>query len=190
VVALLLPRFVPSERLRGVQWVGLLVAFCAVALALSEGLLDDTTGHWRGDLLGLTAAVFWGLTTLVLRTTGIAVLAAEKTLFYQVLGAAIVTPLLSLATQESWRMDYSSNAWWSLGIQTVVGAFASYLTWMWLLRHYPATRMASFTFLTPVFALVFGVGFLGEALSWQLVVAIAGVGTGIWLVNQKHSPRA
>jgi drug/metabolite transporter (DMT)-like permease len=127
---------------------------------------------------------------LVLRTTGIAVLAAEKTLFYQVLGAAIVTPLLSLATQESWRMDYSSNAWWSLGIQTVVGAFASYLTWMWLLRHYPATRMASFTFLTPVFALVFGVGFLGEALSWQLVVAIAGVGTGIWLVNQKHAPRA
>ncbi|MEZ7815279.1 MAG: DMT family transporter [Burkholderiaceae bacterium] len=190
VVALLLPRFVPSERLRGVQWVGLLVAFCAVALALSEGLLDDTTGHWRGDLLGLTAAVFWGLTTLVLRTTGIAVLAAEKTLFYQVLGAAIVTPLLSLATQESWRMDYSSNAWWSLGMQTVVGAFASYLTWMWLLRHYPATRMASFTFLTPVFALVFGVGFLGEALSWQLVVAIAGVGTGIWLVNQKHTPRA
>jgi drug/metabolite transporter (DMT)-like permease len=127
---------------------------------------------------------------LVLRTTGIAVLAAEKTLFYQVLGAAIVTPLLSLATQETWRMDYSPNAWWSLGIQTVVGAFASYLTWMWLLRHYPATRMASFTFLTPVFALVFGVGFLGEALSWQLVVAIAGVGTGIWLVNQKHTPRA
>jgi drug/metabolite transporter (DMT)-like permease len=45
----------------------------------------------------------------------------------------------------------------------VIGAFASYLTWMWLLRHYPATQMSSFTFLTPLFALVFGVVLLKRA---------------------------
>src|SRR5690348_3153635 len=37
VVALLLPRFVRAERLRGVQWIGLLIAFVAVAIAFSEG---------------------------------------------------------------------------------------------------------------------------------------------------------
>jgi drug/metabolite transporter (DMT)-like permease len=135
--------------------------------------------------------VFWGLTTLVLRTTRVSGVRAEKALFYQVAGASLVTPLLSLAMSEPWGLHYSAAAWWSLGLQTVVGAFASYLTWMWLLRHYPATRMASFTFLTPVFALVFGVGLLGETLSWQLVVAIVGVGAGIWLVNQKRpAPQA
>ena len=66
VVALLLPRFVPSERLNLKQWAGLVIAFCAVAIAFSEGLLSTDTGHWRGDLLAIAAAIFWGLTTLVL----------------------------------------------------------------------------------------------------------------------------
>jgi drug/metabolite transporter (DMT)-like permease len=67
----------------------------------------------------------------------------------------------------------------------VIGAFASYLTWMWLLRHYPATQMSSFTFLTPLFALVFGVVLLNEPLTLQLMVALAGVGLGIVLVNRR-----
>ena len=70
-------------------------------------------------------------------------------------------------------------------MQTLVGAFASYLAWMWLLRHYPATKLSSFTFLTPVFALVFGVALLGEPLTVQLVLALAGVAVGIVLVNRK-----
>jgi drug/metabolite transporter (DMT)-like permease len=36
-VALLLPLFVPAERLRGTQWLGLACAFAAVAFALREG---------------------------------------------------------------------------------------------------------------------------------------------------------
>ena len=58
---------------------------------------------------------------------------------------------------------------------------------MWLLRHYPATRISSFTFLTPLFALVFGVVLLKEPLTLQLVLALLGVGVGILLVNRKAS---
>ncbi len=72
----------------------------------------------------------------------------------------------------------------------MVGAFASYLAWMWLLRHYPATQMSSFTFLTPLFALIFGVVLLSEPLTLQLVVALAGVALGIVLVNRRAAPRA
>jgi drug/metabolite transporter (DMT)-like permease len=56
---------------------------------------------------------------------------------------------------------------------------------MWLLRHYPATRISSFTFLTPLFALVFGVVLLAEPLTLQLVLALAGVALGIVLVNRR-----
>jgi drug/metabolite transporter (DMT)-like permease len=86
---------------------------------------------------------------------------------------------------EAWAWQYSAWAWTSLFLQTAVGAFASYLAWMWMLRHYPATQMASFTFLTPVFALLFGVLLLGEPLSAQLVLALVGVAGGIVLVNRK-----
>lgn len=187
VVALLLPRVVPSESLKRVQWIGLTIAFTAVTIAFSEGFLHTSpvAGQWRGDAMGLAAGILWGLTTLTIRSTILASASPEKTLLYQVGVTALVLPLLSLALGETWSFDYSAQAWGSLGLQTIVGAFASYLTWMWLLRRYPATQMSSFTFLTPVFALVFGVLLLGEHLTLQLTLALVGVAVGIVLVNRR-----
>lgn len=189
-VALFLPRFVAAERLRPIQWVGLMIAFVAVALAFSEGFVAGGTSshlpsHLRGDALALAGGALWGLTTVVIRASKLAAVGAEKTLFYQVAVTAVVAPLLSLALGESWSFTYSGYAWGSIAAQTAIGAFASYLTWMWLLRHYPATQMSSFTFLTPVFALVFGVALLHEPLTLQLVLALAGVAAGIVLVNRR-----
>ena len=187
VVALLLPRVVPGEKLRRIQWVGLVIAFAAVALAFGEGFMHGSpvAGAWLGDAMALAAGVLWGLTTLTIRASRLATASAEKTLFYQVAVTAAVAPLLSLALGEPWRFDYSGLAWGSIALQTAVGAFASYLTWMWLLRHYPATQMSTFTFLTPLFALVLGVVLLGEPLTWRLVVALLGVAAGIVLVSRK-----
>ena len=187
VVALLLPRWVPSETLKRMQWIGLVIAFTAVAIAFSEGFFQSSpvAGQWRGDAMGLAAGILWGLTTLTIRRTTLAEASPEKTLFYQLAVTTLVTPMLSLAIGETWSLDYSAQAWGSLFLQSAVGAFASYLTWMWLLRHYPATQMSSFTFLTPVFALVFGVALLGEALTLQLTLALVGVAVGIVLVNRR-----
>ena len=188
VVALLLPRLVPAEKLRPVQWVGLVIAFAAVAFAFSEGFTGASTPRQlRGDALALAAGVLWGLTTLVIRGSKMATASAEKTLFYQVAVTALVAPLLSLGLGESWRFDYSGYAWLSLALQTVIGAFASYLAWMWMLRHYPATQLSSFTFLAPLFALVFGVLLLDERLTTQLLVALGAVAAGIVLVNRKKA---
>lgn len=188
VVALLLPRLVPSEKLRPVQWLGLSIAFAAVALAFAEGFSGPGGARQlRGDLLGLAAGLTWGLTTLVIRGSAMATASAEKTLFYQVAVTAVVAPLLSLLLGEPWSFAYSTHAWVSLSLQTAVGAFASYLAWMWLLRHYPATRMSSFTFLTPMFALGFGVVLLNEPLTTRLVLALAGVAAGIVLVNRRKA---
>jgi drug/metabolite transporter (DMT)-like permease len=184
-VSLLLPRWVPAERLRGFQWLGLFIAFAGVVLAFSEGFGHMSSSQLIGDGMALAAGMLWGLTTLTLRTTRLATASAEKTLFYQVAVTALVAPLVSLALGETWSLTYSAHAWGSLAAQTLVGAFASYLTWMWLLRHYPATQMSSFSFLTPLFALVFGVVLLGEPLTLQLMLALAGVGLGIVMVNRR-----
>ncbi|WP_048437999.1 DMT family transporter [Caenimonas sp. SL110] len=186
VVALALPRLVPSEKLRPIQWAGLAIAFIAVAIAFSEGFSGTTTARQlRGDALALAGGVLWGMTTLVIRSSKMGTVSAEKTLFYQVAVTAAVAPFVSLALGETWSFNYSTQAWTSIGLQTAIGAFASYLAWMWLLRHYPATKMSSFTFLTPVFALVFGVVLLNEPLTLQLVLALCGVAIGIVLVNRR-----
>jgi len=186
VVALLMPRVSRAETLSRIQWLGLVIAFAAVVVAFSEGFTWQTTlRQLRGDAMALAAGALWGLTTIVIRATKLATISAEKTLFYQVAVTAVVAPLVSLALGEPWSLHYSNYAWGSIAAQTAVGAFASYLTWMWMLRHYPATQMASFTFLTPVFALAFGVAVLHEPLTTELVLALAGVAVGIVLVNRR-----
>jgi drug/metabolite transporter (DMT)-like permease len=183
-VATLLPLFVSSERLRWVQWLGLACAFAAVVFAFRDGL----TGHgtpWWGDALALAAGMFWGLTTVVIRATGLSRIPAEQLLFYQIAFSALSLPLLSMALGERWHFALSGFAITSLLVQTVVGAFASYLTWMWLLGRYPASKMSAFVFLTPIFALLFGALWLREPVTPTLLVAVALVGAGIVLVNKK-----
>ena len=187
VVALLLPRLVAAEKLRLAQWTGLVIAFGGVAVAFAEGFSSGHAGphQLRGDALALAAGTLWGLTTLVIRASRMATASAEKTLFYQAAVTAVVVPVISLLLGEQWSFSYSAQAWGSIAVQTVIGAFATYLTWMWLLRHYPATQMSSFTFLTPVFTLVLGVLLLNEPLTLQLMLALCGVAVGIVLVNRR-----
>ena len=68
--------------------------------------------------------------------------------------------------------------------QTVVVCFASYLLWFWMVRHYPATRLASFTLATPLFGLVAGALILGESITMRLWMALVALAVGITLVNR------
>ncbi len=183
-VAALVPLFVKSERLRPVQWLGLACAFVAVVFALREGLGLATSAS--GDLLGLAAGALWGLTTVAIRATGLTRISPEKLLFYQIATTAVAVPWISLALGETWSLSgWSPLAWGSMLAQTVVGAFASYLAWMWMLGRYPATRISVFVFLTPLFALLFGTLLLGEAVTPTLLVALGLVALGIVLVNRR-----
>jgi drug/metabolite transporter (DMT)-like permease len=184
-VAILLPLFVKSETLRALQWFGLACAFGAVIFTLREGFASALPLAWWGNLLALGAGMFWGLTTVVIRSSALTRVSAEKLLFYQVAISALALPVLSLGLGETWSWSFSPFALTSMLLQTVVGAFASYLAWMWLLGHYPATRLSVFVFLTPVFALLFSALWLGEPVTFNLLAALALVAVGITLVNRK-----
>ena len=189
-VALLLPIFVKTERLALMQWMGMLLAFAAVTFALQDGIHqnkgpDSSAIWWLGDSLALTAGALWGLTTVVIRSSSLINISPEKLLFYQVAISAALLPFVSLQLGETWSLSWSVFAVTSIVLQTVVGAFASYLVWMWLLGLYPATKLSAFAFFTPVFALLFGAWWLGEAITPSLVAALAGVAAGIVLVNKK-----
>ncbi len=183
-VALLLPLWLKHERLRPLQWVGLSLAFSGVAFALRDSL--SSGGSWLGDALSLAAGAAWGLTTVVLRTTALSRVSAEKLLFYQVGVSAAVLPLVAGAVGESFTLDYSLLGWSSLVLQAALGAFVTFLIWMWMISHYPATRVSAFSFLSPLSALVFGALWLGEPITPDLMIAMAGVGLGIYLVNRRR----
>jgi drug/metabolite transporter (DMT)-like permease len=135
--------------------------------------------------MGLAAGALWGLTTVAIRAANLTRLSAEKLLFYQLAVSTVVLLVLSHGMGEPWDGRWSGFAIGSVAVQTVVGAFASYLAWMWMLGHYPATKISAFVFLTPLFALLFGMLWLGEAVTLTLVLSLTLVAVGIVLVNRK-----
>ena len=132
----------------------------------------------------MAAAFFWGATTLVIRSTRLSTAPAEKTLAYQLAVSGVLLALMAAAF-EALPVRVSALSAASMVFQTVIVTFASYLAWFCLVRHYPATRLASFTLLTPVFGLLFGVWLLAEPLTPRLAVALATVVAGIALVNRR-----
>ena len=89
-------------------------------------------------------------------------------LFYQLAVSALLLPVASRLLGEPGVIAWTPRAVASLAYQAVVVAFASYLTWFWLLTRYLAGRLAVFSFLTPLFGVVFGTTILGEPLTGRL----------------------
>lgn len=187
VVALGMPFIARAERLSSTQMAGLLLAFAGVAWAFAEGFASPAAGPRQllGDALGVAAGVLWGATTLAIRGTALSSAPAEKTLLYQLAVSGVLLGAAALLGDAPWPATLSPLAWASMLFQVVAVTFFSYLVWFWLIRSYPATRLASFTLLTPVFGLVLGAALLGEAVTARLVTALVAVATGIVLVNRR-----
>jgi drug/metabolite transporter (DMT)-like permease len=64
----------------------------------------------------------------------------------------------------------------------VAGGFIS---WLWVLSVYPTATVASFSYLTPVFAIALGHVFFDEPITLALGVAALLVGIGITLINRR-----
>jgi len=192
VVALGMPFIARGERLGALQALGLVVAFTAVAWAFAEGFQQPSVGEmqWVGDALGVAGAVFWGFTTLLIRASGLANAAPEKTLLYQLAVSGAALGLASWLAGESWptRLSWGPIGW--LTFQIVVVSFVSYLLWFWLVRHYPATHLSAFTLLTPLFGLLAGVLLMADPLTVRLICALIGVSLGIFLVHRGSVARA
>ncbi len=177
---------VPGERLAPLQWVGVVLAFAGLFVAFADGFSAAGRSTLRGDLYGVIAAALWAATTVLIRSSSLARVVAEKTLLYQLAVSALLLPLIAWLVGEAGVMRVDALVIGSLLFQGIVVAFASYLAWFWLLTRYFAARLAVFSFLAPLFGVLFGVLLLGERLSASFAVAALLVGAGIGLVNVRR----
>lgn len=75
--------------------------------------------------------------------------------------------------------------WLWLLFQSSVVVAGGFIAWLWLLSVYPTATVASFSFLTPLFAILMGHILYDEPLTAALVVAFLLVALGIILINRR-----
>lgn len=185
-VALGLNWKLPSERLSGLQWGGIALAFLGIVVSflLRSENASHVSSSLFGDVLALMAGIFWAATTITVRLTVLAEAPATQTLFYQLLMAGIVLVPVAFFTGQS-EIHWTSLAVGSLIFHTVMISFASYLIWFWMLKKYLASRLGVFSFLTPVFGVGFGILFLNEQVEMNFLIGTIMVMLGVILVSMQ-----
>lgn len=184
-VALGLHWKLPSERLSVLQWSGIVLAFFGIIIAFlfhPAGSAAASSTALRGDILALLAGILWAATTIAVRLTKLAEAPATQTLFYQLLIAFLLLFPLAFAMGQA-SIHWTAFAIGSLLFHTIIVSFASYLIWFWLLKEYLASRLGVFSFLTPLFGVLFGVVLLNEKIELNFIVGTVLVMLGIMVVS-------
>ncbi|MFT5707806.1 MAG: drug/metabolite transporter (DMT)-like permease [Oceanospirillaceae bacterium] len=188
-VALILHFKITSERLKPLQWMGIITAFLGIILVFlwrdTQEVTPTAPNMLWGDILALFAAISWALTTVLIRSSSLARAPASQTLIYQLIVCFIVVLFATIAmgqTEYTLTISVVSN----LAFQGVAVSFASLLLWFWLLRQYSASQIGVLTFMTPLFGVLFSVWLLGEPLEEGFIFGAVMAMVGIFIVSSHH----
>ncbi len=175
---------IPSERIHTAKAIGLAFAFAGVAWAI----VDRDAGaagqaSLAGDLAALIAAFGWAAVALIVRLSPLNRVRPEMQNFWQL---AVSAPILLFAALffGPFIRELEPIHLWGLAFQIVVVAGAGFLFWIWLLSIYPASSVASFSFLSPIFGILLGWLLLDEQAGPSIFVAGGLVAAGILLINR------
>ncbi len=180
-LALMAHFIMPDDKITPLKATGLGLALGGVALAiLTRG---DGAGSFWGDLAALGAAVGWAAAAMLAKASSLSRVRPEIQLFWQV---AVSAPILLIAALFFGPLirDLAPIHIAGLLFQIIVVVSAGFIFWLWLLSIYPASGVASFSFLSPVLSVGLGWLLLGEEIGPSLIGALVLVAAGIVLINR------
>lgn len=178
--------FLPGERLRSLQWLGIGFSFAGVAVAMG---VPPPSASWESmvaDAACVLAGALWAAQTLTIRMSVLKTVPFEKVLLYQLVMACLFALLFAAlrGEQPTWPVAPASLFW--LVYQMVWVVAVTYLIWFSLLARYAAGPLQAATAMTPIFGIAAGVLVLGEPLTPGFGVAAALVVVGLVLVNYRR----
>ena len=178
--------FLPNERLNFFKSVGLISAFAGVALAVSNNNETFSIYNWQliGDFFAIMAAILWAMLIYLVKGTSFKEVPPEMQLVWMVMVSAPILLIASLFFGDLVR-EFQIIHLWGLLFQSIVVVAGGFLFWLWLASIYPASGVASFSFLSPIFTILFGWAILNETVNYTFIAAAILVIVGLVFINKK-----
>ena len=158
-------------------------------------LLDSganiTIGNWQdlfasGEWLMLLAALSMAVGTVLIRFVCRHADPVTATGWHMILGGLPLWGISSVVESQQWE-NLGGSDLVALGYATVFGSAIAYGLFFYFASSGSLTSLSSLTFLTPVFALLFGNLFLSEVLSPLQWVGVFLTLISIYLINQRDT---
>jgi drug/metabolite transporter (DMT)-like permease len=175
-----------DDRITVAKALGLLTGFAGVTVLLSEGLAGASRASLAGQGAVILAAVFYAGSAVYARKATAHVggwVRGAGPLVTATLAMWVALPLTESAGTV--RMPVLPLTWIAILWLGIAGSGLAMIMFYYLIHAIGPTRTTMVTYLFPLGGVVLGVVFLGERLSWQLVVGAALIISGIVVVNRK-----
>ena len=168
---------------------GLIVGFIGVILLFSEQAskaLGAGNGHQViGLIVLIIGAMAWAGGSLYSKYNSKSTSATVNTA-WQMLAAGIVFVPSSFINHEWSTFQLSSvttGSWLSVLYLITMGSLAGFSAYVWLLQVRPATQVSTYAYVNPVVAVLLGVLFAGEHITFLQIAGLAVILLSVLLIN-------
>lgn len=169
--------FFLKSRYKFYQWIGVLLGLVGVSIAVGAQIELKI-----GVLFGILSAVFWAISTLLVKKWGSLfntwVLSAYQMLF----GGLLL--LLGSFILEKQVFILNGNSLFILLWLSFMSSIVQFAVWYYLLQKGDPGKTSAYLFLAPFFGVLSGWLLLGETLYPSIIVGGLFIIIGIYLVNR------
>jgi drug/metabolite transporter (DMT)-like permease len=189
VTIMVLAGMILGERVRPMQWLGVIVSFAGVLTIALRGEAEAlaTLRFNPGDILCFLSMIFWSGYTICLRLQRAELEPIQ--LLFMVCAVGLVTLLPWLAWDIAYdpRAHFNFNGTMALLYSAFASVILAYAGWNYAVSRLGAARTGGFSHLLPAFGVIFAAIFLGEYPAWYHFVGIALIFGGIALSSLRAS---
>ena len=187
-----------GDRIRKLGWIGLVFGILGVSLIglPDEWIWQGLQGNFEhlelsgsrlfasGEWLMLLASLAMAGGTILIRYVCHHADPVMATGWHMILGGIPLFGLSGIIETQQWQ-NISFEGWMAISYATIFGSAIAYGLFFYLASTRNLTSFAALTFLTPVFALLFGNLLLSEELSLLQWIGVGLTLISIYLINQR-----
>lgn len=170
-----------SETMSTIKIVGLITGFIGV-IAVSVGGISGQASI-LGIILAMITAISWAIGVIYVKKVSPHVDSLWLVALQSVLGGVVLT--CSGLGIESWSsITWNGTYLFGLIFGSTLGIPMAFIIYFKLVNSGEASKVASYTFLVPLIAVLFGTLFLGEPFTLSLLVGLILIVSSIYFVNR------
>jgi drug/metabolite transporter (DMT)-like permease len=169
-------------RYRLLQWFGVIVGFIGVVI-----LIGFHPYYQVGVWIALSGAVFWAITTLLVKRVASFINIWVLTAYQMLIGGILLFFISEIFGHPYVILNFSFVliVLW-LAIMSSIVQFG---IWFYLIQKNNPGKVSSFLFLAPLFGVLSGLILLREPVTLQIIIGGFFILLGIFLVNSTESQR-
>lgn len=186
VTALLSAVFI-RERLKLLQWIGIIISFIGVIFLITKGSWEILT-NFRfnpGDILFFTCQIVWATYSII----GLRVMkhlsAIAVTAWSGLLGS-IEVALFAMCTDQLGYINLDGVGWGSFAFVVLCGGVGSMLFWNIGVKNAGPSMAAIFSNLTPIFGMLCGAVFLNEEIGIMQISGALAIFVGVYITTHSE----